>query len=151
MPKSSIYSGGSSISKRGDQPQIEMWKEKYNQSVELFSRMCKALEKFVSLKHPQTCVECNFEKNYSIVHPWVIHTHSGSFWGNVAVPTLIHFCYAPHTNVDGLFNKLPWSTRSWFCSRSCLHLFCLFFGFHFHEGGGRDGGCGRLQVPQELW
>ena len=39
----------------------EMWQEKYDQSVELFSRMCKALEKFVSLKHPQTCVECNFE------------------------------------------------------------------------------------------
>ena len=27
----------------------EMWQEKYNQSVELFSRMCKALENFVSL------------------------------------------------------------------------------------------------------
>ena len=39
----------------------EMWQEKYNQSVELFSRMCKALEHFVSLKHPQTCVKCNFE------------------------------------------------------------------------------------------
>ena len=35
----------------------EMWQEKYNQSVELFSRMCKALENFVSLKHPQTCVK----------------------------------------------------------------------------------------------
>ena len=39
----------------------EIWQEKYDQSVELFFRMCKALEKFVSLKHPQTCVECNFE------------------------------------------------------------------------------------------
>ena len=39
----------------------EMWQKKYDQSVELFSRMCKALEKFVSLKHPQTCVEYNFE------------------------------------------------------------------------------------------
>ena len=39
----------------------EMWKEKNDQSVELFSRMCKALERFVSLKHPQTCVECHFE------------------------------------------------------------------------------------------
>ena len=29
----------------------EMWQEKYNQSVELFSRMCKALENFISLKH----------------------------------------------------------------------------------------------------
>ena len=29
----------------------EMWQEKYDQSVELFSRMCKALENFVSLKH----------------------------------------------------------------------------------------------------
>ena len=34
----------------------EMWMEKYDNSVELFSRMCKALERFVSLKHPQTCV-----------------------------------------------------------------------------------------------
>ena len=39
----------------------EMSQEKYNQSVELFSRMCKALEHFVSLKHPETCVKCNFE------------------------------------------------------------------------------------------
>ena len=39
----------------------EMWQEKYDQSVELFSRMCKALENFVSLKHPRTCVKCNFE------------------------------------------------------------------------------------------
>ena len=39
----------------------EMWMEKYDNSVELFSRMCKALECFVSLKHPQTCVKCNFE------------------------------------------------------------------------------------------
>ena len=39
----------------------EMWHEKYNQSVELFSRMCKALERFVSLKHPQTCVKCNYD------------------------------------------------------------------------------------------
>ena len=38
----------------------EMWHEKYNQSVELFSRMCKALERFVSLKHPQTCVKCKY-------------------------------------------------------------------------------------------
>ena len=30
----------------------EMRQEKYDQSVELFSRMCKALENFVSLKHP---------------------------------------------------------------------------------------------------
>ena len=29
------------------------------------------------------------------------------FWGNVTVPTLVHFRSAPHTNVDGLFNKLP--------------------------------------------
>ena len=28
----------------------EMWQEKYDESVELFSRMCKALENFVSLK-----------------------------------------------------------------------------------------------------
>ena len=39
----------------------EMWQKKYDQSVELFSRMCKALEKFVSLKDPHTCVEYNFE------------------------------------------------------------------------------------------
>ena len=39
----------------------QMWQEKYDQSVELFSRMCKALENFVSLKHLQTCVKCNFE------------------------------------------------------------------------------------------
>ena len=39
----------------------EMWQEKYDQSVELFSRMCKALERFVSLKHPQMCVKCNFQ------------------------------------------------------------------------------------------
>ena len=39
----------------------EMWQEKYNQSVELFSRMCKALENFVSLKHPQTCVKCKYD------------------------------------------------------------------------------------------
>ena len=39
----------------------EMWQEKYDQSVELFSRMCKALERFVSLKHPQICVKCNFQ------------------------------------------------------------------------------------------
>ena len=38
----------------------EMWQEKYDQSVELFSRMCKALECFVSLKHPQTCVKCKY-------------------------------------------------------------------------------------------
>ena len=38
----------------------EMWQEKYDQSVELFSRMCKALERFVSLKHPQTCVKCKY-------------------------------------------------------------------------------------------
>ena len=38
----------------------EMWMEKYDNSVELFSRMCKALECFVSLKHPHTCVKCNF-------------------------------------------------------------------------------------------
>ena len=38
----------------------EMWQEKYDQSVELFSRMCKALEHFVSLKHPQTCVKCKY-------------------------------------------------------------------------------------------
>ena len=37
----------------------EMWQEKYDQSVELFSRMCKALENFVSLKHPNTCVKCS--------------------------------------------------------------------------------------------
>ena len=35
----------------------EMCQEKYDQSIELFSRMCKALENFVSLKHPQTCVK----------------------------------------------------------------------------------------------
>ena len=39
----------------------EMWQEKYNQSVELFSRMCKALENFISLKHPQTCVDCKYD------------------------------------------------------------------------------------------
>ena len=39
----------------------EIWQEKYNQSVELFSRMCKALERFVSLKHPQTCVKCKYD------------------------------------------------------------------------------------------
>ena len=38
----------------------EMWQEKYDQSVELFSRMCKALENFVSLKHPQTCLKCKY-------------------------------------------------------------------------------------------
>ena len=38
----------------------EMWQEKYDQSVELFSRMCKALERFISLTHPQICVKCNF-------------------------------------------------------------------------------------------
>ena len=37
----------------------EMWQEKYDQSVELFSRMCKTLENFVSLKHPNTCVKCS--------------------------------------------------------------------------------------------
>ena len=44
----------------------EMWMEKYDNSVELFSRMCKALERFVSLKHPQTCVKCNFEYVYAL-------------------------------------------------------------------------------------
>ena len=44
----------------------EMWQEKYDQSVELFSRMCKALENFVSLKHPQTCVKCKYDKNTCI-------------------------------------------------------------------------------------
>ena len=39
----------------------EMWQEKYDQSVELFSRMCKALENFVSRKHPQACMKCTFE------------------------------------------------------------------------------------------
>ena len=39
----------------------EMWQKKYDQSVELFSRMCKALENFVSLKHPQTCVKCKYD------------------------------------------------------------------------------------------
>ena len=39
----------------------EMWQEKYDQSVELFPRMCKALENFVSLKHPQTCVKCKYD------------------------------------------------------------------------------------------
>ena len=39
----------------------EMWQEKYDQSVELFSRMCKALENFISLKHPQTCVKCKYD------------------------------------------------------------------------------------------
>ena len=39
----------------------EMRHEKYNQSVEFFSRMCKALEHFVSLKHPQTCVKCKYD------------------------------------------------------------------------------------------
>ena len=41
----------------------EMWQEKYDQSVELFSRMCKALENFVSLKHPHTCVKCKYDYN----------------------------------------------------------------------------------------
>ena len=44
----------------------EMWMEKYDNSVELFSRMCKALECFVSLKHPQTCVKCNFKYVYAL-------------------------------------------------------------------------------------
>ena len=35
----------------------EMWQEKYDQSVELFSRKCKALENIISLKHPKTCVK----------------------------------------------------------------------------------------------
>ena len=39
----------------------EMWQEKYDQSVELFSRMCKAVENFVSLKHPQTCIKCKYD------------------------------------------------------------------------------------------
>ena len=39
----------------------QMWQEKYDQSIELFSRMCKALENFVSLKHPQTCVKCEYD------------------------------------------------------------------------------------------
>ena len=39
----------------------EMWQDKYDQSVELFSRMCKALENFVSLKHPQTCIKCKYD------------------------------------------------------------------------------------------
>ena len=39
----------------------EMWQEKYDQSVELFSRMCKALENFISLKHPQACVKCEYD------------------------------------------------------------------------------------------
>ena len=39
----------------------EMWQEKYDQSVELFSRMCIALENFISLKHPQTCVKCKYD------------------------------------------------------------------------------------------
>ena len=39
----------------------EMWQEKYDQSVELFSRMSKALENFISLKHPQTCVKCKYD------------------------------------------------------------------------------------------
>ena len=41
----------------------EMWQEKYDQSVELFSRMCKALEHFVSLKHPQTCIKSKYDQN----------------------------------------------------------------------------------------
>ena len=41
----------------------EMWQEKYDQSVELFSIICKALENFVSLKHPQTCVKCKYDYN----------------------------------------------------------------------------------------
>ena len=39
----------------------EMLMKKYNNNVELFSRMCKALEHFISLTHPQTCVKCNFD------------------------------------------------------------------------------------------
>ena len=39
----------------------EMWQEKYDQSIELFSIMCKALENFVSLKHPQTCVKYKYD------------------------------------------------------------------------------------------
>ena len=39
----------------------EMWHEKYDQSVELFSRMCKAFENFVSLKHPQICAKCKYD------------------------------------------------------------------------------------------
>ena len=34
-----------------------------------------------------------------------VHTHSGVCGGNVAVPTFIHLCFAPHTYVDGLFNE----------------------------------------------
>ena len=41
----------------------EMWQEKYDQSVELFSRMCKALENFVSLKHSHTCIKCKYDYN----------------------------------------------------------------------------------------
>ena len=42
----------------------EMWQEKYNQSVELFSRICKALEnKIVSLKHPHTSIKCKYDYN----------------------------------------------------------------------------------------
>ena len=41
----------------------EMWQEKYDQRVELFSRMCKALEHFVSLKHPQTCIKYKSDYN----------------------------------------------------------------------------------------
>ena len=41
----------------------EMWQEKYDQSVELFSRMCNALENFVSLKHPHTCIKCKYDYN----------------------------------------------------------------------------------------
>ena len=39
----------------------EMWQEKYDQSVELFSRMCKTLENFISFKHPQTCIKCKYD------------------------------------------------------------------------------------------
>ena len=57
----------------------EMWQEKYNQSVVLFSRMCKALENFISLKHPQTCVKCKYDYNqYMYIYPCIdsvdIHT-----------------------------------------------------------------------------
>ena len=42
----------------------EMWQEKYDQSIELFSRMCKVFENFISLKHPQTCVKCKIDVFY---------------------------------------------------------------------------------------
>ena len=36
----------------------EMWHGKYDNSVELFNRIFQSLNKFVSTRHPNTCVKC---------------------------------------------------------------------------------------------